>query len=116
MKNTYLGLSILFLSFAALQYNDPDPFIWGTYYVLIAVICFFIFRGKYIKWITIAALTGSCIWAISYLPGVLEWFAQGRPNIAGAMKAETPYIENMREFLGLCICILVLGFAVLKKK
>ena len=40
MKNLYLILGLLFVSFAAVQYNDPDPYIWAPYYLLVAGACF----------------------------------------------------------------------------
>lgn len=36
-------------------------------------------------------------------PGVIHWVQQGFPDIAGAMKASTPVIEESREFFGLVI-------------
>jgi hypothetical protein len=39
MKTVNLILSILFVIFAALQYNDPDPFIWIPIYLFAAFLC-----------------------------------------------------------------------------
>lgn len=106
----------MFISFAAVQYNDPDPYIWGPYYLLIAFICFLAFKNRYIFWLAASALAVTLFWAATYVPDAIDWVRHGEPNIAGAMKAETPYIENMREFLGLVICISVLGFLMLKNR
>lgn len=115
MKYVYLVLSLIFILFAAVQYNDPDPYIWAPYYLAIALICFFKFKGQYYSWLVISMLVISVAWAASYLPSVLEWWKMGRPDIADHMKAETPYIENMREFSGLVICIAAIVPVYLKK-
>ncbi len=109
MKIVYFILGLLFVSFAAVQYNDPDPYIWGSYYLFIAILCFLEALKRYYSLLVWAALILTLGWAAFYVPDMLEYFQQGAPNIAGQMKAETPYIENMREFLGLVICATVVG-------
>jgi hypothetical protein len=116
MKNLYLILGLIFASFAALQYNDPDPYIWAPYYLFVAAACFLTYSNRHNKLLTIVLLGISLVWASLYLPDVADWFKAGRPGIASTMKAETPYIENMREFLGLVICIVVLGFIYQKNR
>ncbi len=105
MKYLYLTLCLVFVSFAIMQYNDPDPYIWAPYYVVVALICFYKFKGVYHPWLVIPALVVSIACAISYIPEVIAWLQSGMPGIASAMKAETAYIENMREFLGIVVSI-----------
>lgn len=116
MKSLYLVLSILFVLFAALQYNDPDPYIWGPYYLAIALICFLEFRAQKYNWLLWLALILTIAWMISYIPDVIDYFKNGMPNIANEMHASTPYIENMREFGGLLICLVAILSILIKKK
>jgi len=44
---------------------------------------------------------GMCL----YIPDVISWVSKGTPTIAGSMKAESPFIEFVREFFGLGICL-----------
>lgn len=112
MKTFYLILGFLFVSFAVVQYNDPDPYIWAPYYLIIASICFLEFKGKYYNWFCGVVFIGSWIWAAFYIPDLVEWFRKDTPNIASQMKAETPYVENMREFLGLLLCSITVGSVI----
>ncbi len=116
MKYFYLILGLLFVGFAALQYNDPDPYIWAPYYLLVAAACFLTFANRHNNLLTVVLLGITIVWASLYIPDVVDWFKAGRPDIASAMKAETPYIENMREFLGLVICLAVLAFIYQKNR
>jgi hypothetical protein len=112
MKAFNLIWCILFILFAALQYNDPDPYIWVSIYLYAAILCWLAFRGRYYP---IAYLTGIVIYVAYaiYLfvakDGVWDWMMQHEgANIAGAMHAEKPWIEQTREFFGLVILITVL--------
>ena len=50
------------------------------------------------------------IYTLSYTPYILAWVQQGMPSIVDEMKASTPYIEYTREFLGLLICLMAVGY------
>lgn len=111
MKIFNLVFSILFVLFAALQYNDPDPWLWIPIYLFAAILCWFAFRGKYCR----AALLFGILAYTAYAAvlffekdGVLDWLTKHEAaNIAQSMKAETPWIEDTREFFGLLIMIVV---------
>jgi len=103
---------ILFILFAALQYNDPDPYIWIPIYGYGAVLCWLAFRRKYYP---SAYLLGIIIYAayagykLFEPDGVWDWITQHKAqNIADSMKATKPWIEETREFFGLMILIVVL--------
>jgi hypothetical protein len=42
---------------------------------------------------------------LSYVPEFLAWLRMGGPSIVETMKAEKPYVESTREFLGLTLCV-----------
>ena len=103
---------VLFIIFAALQYNDPDPYVWMPIYLYGAYICYLSYKKIYKPSLHIIGFIAYTVYAI-YLfvdkSGVLNWALQHHAeNIAGTMKAETPWIEETREFFGLVILIVVL--------
>lgn len=104
---------ILFILFAALQYNDPDPYVWIPIYMYSAVLCWLAFRGKYFRGAYIAGIIVYAVYAgYKFFDenGVWDWITKHHAeNIAGTMKAEQPWIEEAREFFGLIILIVVLA-------
>jgi predicted permease len=103
----------LFIVFAALQYNDPDPYIWVPIYLYAAVLCYQAAKGKFYP---IAYLAGILVYAgyAAFLffdkTGVLDWMDEHHAeSMVQTMKAEKPWIEESREFFGLVILIVVLS-------
>lgn len=103
---------IVFVLFAAVQYNDPDPYVWMPIYLYAAVLCWLAFRNRYFPG---AYLLGMAVYgayaAYKFFDqnGVWDWMTKHHAaNIAGTMKAEQPWIEETREFFGLVILIVVL--------
>ena len=110
MKITNLLLTLLFLLFAYFQWNDPDPFEWIAIYLSVAIVSGFATFGKYSKRINLIGGAICLIWMVTLVPGVIDWIKDGMPSITGTMKAETPHIEYMREFLGLSIILAAFTF------
>ena len=110
MKIFNIILSLLFVLFAYFQYNDPDPWSWIAIYLAVAVICGFAAFGKYFRWGILLLLTALTIYWAILLPDFISWIGEGMPTITGSMKAESPHIELVREFLGLLILIGTLIF------
>ena len=113
MKVFNLLFCLLFIFSAALQYNDPDPYIWMPVYLYGAVLCWLAFRNKFYPR---AYLIGIIIYAVYaaglffWQNGVLDWINKhNAEDIAATMKAEKPWIEETREFFGLVILIVVLA-------
>lgn len=102
----------VFIVFAALQYNDPDPYIWMPIYLYSAILCFFAARSKfYPKAYIIGVIVYLAYGAYLFFDktGVLDWATEHHSeNIAETMKATKPWIEETREFFGLMILIVVL--------
>ncbi len=99
-------LFLLFASFAALQYNDPDPTKWIIIYGVVALICLlnvFDINSKKGNLVIIIVLG---LFSLIYIPGFYEWITTpNKDEIFGEMVYEKPYIEETREFLGLIIAI-----------
>ncbi|MFN7115478.1 MAG: transmembrane 220 family protein [Saprospiraceae bacterium] len=116
MKNLNIILAILFLLFAIVQYNDPDPFVWIAIYGIVAVVCALAAFKKYYIWLILLGLAISAVEATTTIPGFIEWIRLGMPNIAETMKAEKPYIEYTRELLGLVLCVGTLIFQYIQAR
>ncbi|MBK9175222.1 MAG: transmembrane 220 family protein [Flavobacteriales bacterium] len=108
MKALNITLAILFLLFAAVQFNDPDPLVWMFVYGAVGTLCLLAALNGHFKWFTAAMAAVVLIWMLMLLPGIVSWVRMGMPPIVGAMKAEAPHIEVVREFLGLFIALLAL--------
>lgn len=106
MKYTHLAVSILFLIFGVLQHNDPDFFIWIPIYLFVSFIAFASFKGLKFPLLSLVVLVMLGIWTATYLPAFIAWIKDGMPSVTSSMKAETPYIEHVREFGGLFISFL----------
>lgn len=104
-KLLLLLLTLVFLVFAYLQLNDPDPIHWTLGYLAVAVSCGMAAFGIYPKWWLRGITAIFAAWMLIASPGVIHWVEQGFPNIAGSMKASTPVIEESREFFGLLIAL-----------
>jgi len=102
----------IFILFAALQYNDPDPYIWVPIYLYTAVLCWLAFRNRFYPRAYIAGIIVYAAYALYKVfdaNGLIDWITKhNAQNIAETMKAQKPWIEETREFFGLVILIAVL--------
>jgi Transmembrane family 220, helix len=119
-KISNLIFAIIFIAFAALQYNDPDPIVWASIYLYAVLLCIMAYRNKFNGGLYIFGISMYLIYAI-YLffdkNGVINWATVHHgENIAATMKAEQPWIEETREFGGLLMLIIVLLLNYLKGK
>ena len=122
MKVFNIIFCLIFIVFAALQYNDPDPYLWIPIYMYTSVLCWLAARKRYF---TKAYLLGIVVYSVYAVykvfdpNGLLDWInLHYAESIAKTMKAEQPWIEESREFFGLIILIVVLSvnYFVAKKK
>lgn len=118
MKARHYIVSVLFLVFAIVQWNDPDPWLWILIYLFVAVVPLFFVKGRLNHKVLGILLIPLIVKTALYLPDLFHWIGEGMPTITGSMKAESPYIELIREFFGLVISLVVLGyyFFMSKKK
>ncbi len=112
MKVLNIFFIILFLFSAAVQYNDPDPYIWMPIYLYGALLCFLALKKRYnifLYTIGLLVYTGYAVYLFYEKNGVLSWLNKhNAENILQSMKATKPWIEETREFLGLMILIIAL--------
>lgn len=112
MKIFNIVFCLLFIFFAALQYNDPDPYLWMPIYLYSAVFCWLAFRDKFYTKAYVIGIVGYLVYAgikIFQREGVIDWYKDhNSESLVQTMKATKPWIENAREFGGLLILIIVL--------
>lgn len=108
-------LSIIFLLFALVQMNDPDPFIWVAIYGLIAIF-FAISNFRDIPKIIIQVLIiGLVLFALYHVGHFYDWLlSNDKSELFGDMIYDKPYVEGTREFMGLIIATWALIY-LLKK-
>ncbi|QEC78311.1 transmembrane 220 family protein [Mucilaginibacter ginsenosidivorax] len=113
MKIFNIVFVVLFVIFAALQYNDPDPYIWVPIYLYSAWFCFKASQKKfYPVWYAVGIFIylAYATYKIFDANGLIDWFTKHHSeSLVESMKAEKPWIEETREFFGLLICVAVLG-------
>ena len=97
-----LVFGLLFILFAAFQYNDPDPQIWIPIYSVAAIACFMAFAGvgQPVLYGIIAA--GYVVAAIYQWPPKFEGF------LFSEVGMRSMNIEMAREAGGLAICAAVM--------
>jgi hypothetical protein len=120
MKIFNLIFAFIFLIFAALQYNDPDPYLWIPIYGAMVVVCTLAAFKIYNRWAIIILSAGYITFSFTYWNSVAEWLAQPHLSVLfdEGMKMQYLYVEEAREFLGLwiCIAVLVIDYFFLRKK
>lgn len=109
----------MFVLFAAVQINDPDPYIWIPVYLYASVISFLVFKGMYIKWLLLISAIAYLTFSIStFPPSLYNWMMDEINNTSLSMK--TPSMEEARESLGSMICFVFIFtyfiHAVFRKK
>ena len=95
---------VLFLFSAAVQFNDPDPWIWIIAYLIPAALAALAGANRYYFRLSVAACASYILAALLVFPGWLpEWFDH----------------EEFREAGGLAICVIwlaVLGWRAWRKQ
>lgn len=76
-KNLAIGLGLLFLVFAGLQYNDPDPQVWMPIYGFAALACGMAYAGAGRPWFFILMAVIYLVAAVYQWPPVFHGFAFG---------------------------------------
>ena len=105
-------LAFVMIIFAGVQLNDPDPVIWIATYLSVAavgIMKLFNFGNDWVNRI----LIGAFVVAIGfYVPDVFRWIQDGMPSVVNEMRAETPYVEYVREGGGLVFALFCLLYIV----
>ena len=107
---------VLFLVFALVQINDPDPLFWVLFYLLVATVFLLKLLGKEIKKLALAVILIAIATSLYHVTGFYEWLTlPDKAEIFGEMVYKKPYIEETREFLGSLIAAACLLTVYLRK-
>ncbi len=112
MKIFNIFFIVYFIFCAALQYNDPDPYVWIPIYLYATYLCYQALKGRYqpiLYYIGLAVYAGYAAYLFYDKTGVLDWMKEhDSESLVQSMKATKPWIEETREFFGLIITMAVL--------
>ena len=112
MKIFNLTLTVIFFIFALLQLNDTpgDILFWFLIYSYTGLVCAFAAFNRYNMWAILLGFLVLVYQIFRMFPAFSQWISAGCPSIVEKMQASNPFVELVREFLGLCICMAVLIF------
>jgi hypothetical protein len=102
VKYLPIVLTVLFMLFVIVQYNDPDPFVWMIIYGFTSLSSLLVFFNRMSKTLLLIAMPFYLAGAVYLWPGTYE-------GISMSMGYK-PHIELARESLGLLICFLAMVF------
>ena len=96
-------LAVMFVFFAALQYNDPDPVQWMAIYLAAAAAAAMTAAGRARWQVPTLVAAASLVWAVSLVPAA----AAHRPSWEHltTWKMMDPEVEESRELGGLTIVL-----------
>ncbi len=109
-------VTLVFLFFAYVQWNDPDPLIWILVYLSVALIPMSHLLGSASAKYQYLLMMILSIAFVTYIPSITEWMSDEMPSITSEMKAGNLYIELVREALGLLLSIFVTGYYIYRNK
>ena len=99
---------VVFRAFAAVQYNDPDPWLWIPIYLVSAYTSYLAFKAHFPVFALFAVVIAYIAGSIFYFPGsVSDWIHAEEQ--AKSLEMKLPFIEEAREAMGLLICALING-------
>ncbi len=107
-------ITLLFLLFAAFQYNDPDSFSWMFLYGYVALMAGMATFGRYNYALLVPGIAIFGLYFIYLLPSVLEWIASDDSLITG-MSLDRMYVERSREAFGLLMGLSGLVFIFINR-
>lgn len=108
---------IIFILFAIVQLNDPDPIHWFIIYAMVGLLSLVsIFKQipKILIYILSIILLIYGGYHFLYFMNFLQ--IEDKQELFGEMVYEKPYLEGTREFLGLILAAIALLFLIKKTK
>ncbi len=116
-KVIYLIFGLTLLGFASLQFNDPDPIIWVSFYVICALVPLLLVANKFYRplfWLAVVICT---LAILNSAPGAYQYYLHMKEEpLMQGMNPQKPYIEECREFLGVLIALGFILISVMIKK
>lgn len=94
------AMGLLLLFGAAVQYNDPDPYIWAALYLLAAGVSFAALRMPKAWKVSAAVATVAFLWAATLAPAATR---TSFPELFQSWEMMGTAMEQGREFFGLLL-------------
>ncbi|MDH4126967.1 MAG: transmembrane 220 family protein [Gammaproteobacteria bacterium] len=103
MRILHFVFALIFLTFAGIQFNDPDPLYWVTVYAATGLIAVARGFGRSSS-ICTAIATGLVVAGLLIaFPSLIDYLQSGDfVSITGDMRSAS-YVEPAREFVGLLL-------------
>lgn len=101
---------LLLITAAALQLNDPDPWLWGTFYFLCALVpllAIFNVYSRALYWVS--AVFAIVLAGISLGGGIQFLRHLPEASLLHGMSPDRPYVEETRELLGALIALAIIS-------
>ncbi len=110
-------LALIFILFAIVQLNDPDPFVWFTLYLLVALFSLISIFREVPRPLLYGFGLVLLFYAAMHLEFAIEWImSENKGELFGEMQEEKQYLEGTREFLGLLIALAALAYLIQQQK
>jgi len=111
-------LSLMFLAFAIVQINDPDPGLWILVYGAMCIACAAAVFNRFSSPTMIGMVGGYLVLSALHIDGMMDWLRSSHRKeiFDDVAKMQYAYIEEAREFLGLVICLLVLQYLFYRQR
>jgi hypothetical protein len=94
-------MAVVFVVFAVLQYNDPDPYLWIPIYLYAALLSVLYYRGRVSKALLLVS-------AAVFLAGAIYMWPSHWEGVELQNGMKTMNIEHGRESLGLVMVFVTL--------
>ena len=103
-----IAAAAVFLVFAAIQLNDPDPLYWILVYAGTAAVALAQALGRHSRFWTGACVGAVAAGMVSTAPSFGQYLISGNLGSLFGDMAGGDYVENSREFLGLLMALVLL--------
>jgi len=97
---------ILGLICAFIQINDPDPYVWIIIYFQLVILAILHLQSHKPVWYAALITVLFALGFLMFTPDLIQWVKEGMPSVVESMKAESQYIELVREGGGMLICLM----------
>tara|TARA_R110002049_G_scaffold1498_1_gene11575 strand:- start:75 stop:458 length:384 start_codon:yes stop_codon:yes gene_type:complete len=115
-KITNIVLCVIFILFAVIQLNDPDPIVWFSLYIIVALVSIISNYKNIHPYIIWGLVMGYLAYASFHFFYFMDWLQiEHKDELFGEMVYDKPYLEGTREFIGLIMAAGALLFQVKKK-
>lgn len=106
---------VMFTLFAIIQLNDPDPLLWFSIYMGVALVSIVANYVVVPKFVIILVALALLLYSGVYFGFLLDWLnTENKAEIFGEMVYDKPYLEGSREFMGLLIAFVAVLFQLKK--